>query len=213
MIGSVSSYGGGLSNALIEIQSRAIQPAYSGTKTPSTKTNSTPSATSKSTTDGSTSTGSTLSSSEEAEVAKLKSRDAEVHAHEQAHIAAGGSLIRGGPSYEYTTGPDNKRYATGGEVSIDSSPVKDDPEATIRKGERVKRAALAPAKPSSQDYSVASAADQMVVQAQMELAREKMQATQESGANGSQNTQKVIASNAYQASGKQTNTSAIGIAV
>ena len=88
-----------------------------------------------------------LSKEEQQEVAKLKQRDAEVRAHEQAHIAAGGHYVRGGANYEYQTGPDGKRYAVGGEVSIDTSPVPDDPQATITKMQTVRRAALAPAKP------------------------------------------------------------------
>ncbi len=116
-----------------------------------------------------------LSTNEKAEVTKLQKRDLEVKAHERAHIAVGGSLVRGGANYSYTTGPDDKRYAVSGEVSIDTSPVQDDPKATISKGEHIKRAALAPAKPSSQDYAVASAASRMIMQARMDLARQEMQ--------------------------------------
>ena len=38
----------------------------------------------------------------------------------------------GGASYEYDNGPDGKRYAVGGEVSIDTSTVSGDPQATIQ---------------------------------------------------------------------------------
>ena len=52
---------------------------------------------------------------EELEIVKqLKVRDQQVRAHEQAHLAAAGSLAQGGPSFSYQTGPDGKRYATGG---------------------------------------------------------------------------------------------------
>ena len=111
-----------------------------------------------------------LDEEEQREVQELKQRDREVRQHEQAHVAAAGGHARGGASYEYTTGPDNRRYATGGEVSIDTSKVPDDPEGTIRKAQIVYRAALAPAEPSSQDRSVASVAKQMEAEARRDLA-------------------------------------------
>lgn len=114
-----------------------------------------------------------LSEDEKQQVEELKQRDREVRRHEQAHVAAGGQYVRGGASFEYTTGPDNKRYAVGGEVSIDTSEVADDPEATIRKAQVVYRAALAPAEPSGQDRSVASAAKRMEGEARRDLAEER----------------------------------------
>jgi hypothetical protein len=114
--------------------------------------------------------------SQSAEVLKLKKRDTEVRAHEQAHIAAGGQYVRGGAKYQYTTGPDGQKYAAGGEVSIDTSPVRDDPRGTIQKMQTVKRAALAPSQPSAQDQAVAATADRTASQAQMELMREPAKA-------------------------------------
>lgn len=115
-----------------------------------------------------------LTQEEQAQVAELKKRDREVRAHEQAHKAAGGSLT--GPiSYTYQTGPDNKRYAVGGEVPIDTSPVPNDPEATVRKMQKVVKAALAPADPSPQDRQVAAQAQQQILQAQAEAAQQRQQ--------------------------------------
>ncbi|MAP94724.1 MAG: catalase [Ponticaulis sp.] len=113
-----------------------------------------------------------LSEEEQAQVAELKERDAEVRAHEAAHAAAGGSFA-GSPSYSYQTGPDGKRYAIGGEVSIDTSPIKGDPQATIDKLRTVQAAALAPAEPSGQDRKVAQAAAAQIRQAEAELAAQK----------------------------------------
>jgi hypothetical protein len=104
-------------------------------------------------------------------VAKLSARDAHVRAHEAAHIAAGGSLIRGGASYSFERGPDGKSYAVGGEVSIDTSPVSGNPRATITKMETVRAAALAPGDPSSADLSVAGAAAEMEAQALSQLSQ------------------------------------------
>lgn len=103
-------------------------------------------------------------------IAELSARDREVRAHEQAHVAAGGELITSGPSYTYQTGPDRRRYAVGGEVGIDTSPVRGNPEATLTKAARIVAAALAPAQPSSQDYQVAAQASQMAGQARVEIA-------------------------------------------
>jgi hypothetical protein len=111
-------------------------------------------------------------------VEKLAQRDRDVRAHEQAHMTAGGNLVRGSAYYDYQTGPDGKRYAVGGEVKIDTSPIKDDPKATMSKAERIKRAALAPSDPSSQDRSVAAEASQMEMQAQQEMMQQNMQKLQ-----------------------------------
>lgn len=118
-----------------------------------------------------------LSSEESQQVAELKSRDQEVRTHEMAHVMVGGSLVRKGASYQYQTGPDGQRYAVGGEVSIDSSAVSGDPSATITKMQQVKRAALAPAEPSSQDRAVAAAAAQTEAAARLELLQQSAEST------------------------------------
>lgn len=119
-----------------------------------------------------------LSPEEQKEVEELKKRDAEVRRHEQAHLAAAGSLARSGPQYEYVVGPDGKRYAVSGEVQIDTSDVRDDPEATIKKAQKIKKAALAPDHPSSQDTRIAAEATRMESEARRELAQEKTEGTQ-----------------------------------
>ena len=102
-------------------------------------------------------------------VEELKSRDSEVKAHEMAHIAAGGQYITSGARLSYQKGPDGINYAVGGEVSIDTSPIPGDPEATARKMRQVQLAALAPASPSSQDRKVASRAASQAAKALSEL--------------------------------------------
>jgi hypothetical protein len=109
-----------------------------------------------------------VSQAEADEIRKLKARDAEVRAHEQAHATTGGAYA-GAPSFEYQRGPDGRNYAVGGEVSIDVSAVPGDPEATIRKMEQVQRAALAPAEPSGADRAVAATADATMLAARNEL--------------------------------------------
>ena len=114
-----------------------------------------------------------LSKEEKQEVTELKKRDKEVKAHEAAHVAAGGQYVRGGASYEYETGPDGRRYAVGGEVPIDTSPVRGDPRATIQKMRVVKAAALAPAQPSGADRAIAAKAGAEASKAQTELMKEQ----------------------------------------
>lgn len=109
-----------------------------------------------------------LTEEEEAVVRDLANTDREVRRHEQTHAAAGGAHA-GAPSYQYQQGPDGKRYAVNGEVSIDTSPVQGDPKATIAKMRQVKAAANAPAQPSGQDRSVSAAASAIAAQAEAEL--------------------------------------------
>lgn len=108
-----------------------------------------------------------LSEEERAEVVRLQARDREVRTHEQAHASVGGQYA-GAPKYSYTQGPDGKRYATDGEVSIDVAPIPGDPEATLQKMQQVRAAAMAPANPSSADRAVAQQAAVTAAQARAE---------------------------------------------
>jgi len=116
------------------------------------------------------------------EIRQLKSRDAEVRAHERAHASVGGSHT-GSPTYSFEVGPDGKRYAVAGEVSVDMSPIAGNPEATIAKMQKVRAAALAPANPSIQDTRVAAAAQAIINQAQIEK-NQSAQADTEEGETG-----------------------------
>lgn len=113
-----------------------------------------------------------LTEDERREVDKLKQRDTEVRRHEASHKAAAGSFARGGPQFEFTRGPDGRQYATGGEVQIDTSEVSGDPQATVRKMQQVRRAAAAPANPSSQDRAIAAQASRQEATARAELAQQ-----------------------------------------
>lgn len=117
--------------------------------------------------------GKKLSPEEQKRVDELKRIDAKVRAHEMAHIAAGGGLVRGGANYQYEIGPDGKQYAVGGEVKIDMSINPDDPDGAIQKMQQVRRAALAPADPSPQDRSVAQQASNIEAQMRAKLLEEK----------------------------------------
>ncbi len=118
--------------------------------------------------------GTQPSAAEARQIAQLQQIDQQVRQHERAHIAAGGNLVLGAPTFQYVTGPNGRRYAVGGEVRIDTSPVEGDPEATLLKAQQIRRAALAPATPSAQDRSVAAKASSLESQARQELLREKL---------------------------------------
>jgi len=114
-------------------------------------------------------------------IRELQTRENEVQAHEQAHIAAGGRYVQGGASFTYRMGPDGRMYAVGGEVSIDTSPVPGDPQATLEKARQIRRAALAPSEPSAQDLQAAAKASRMAARARAEMRQER---GSESGAAG-----------------------------
>ena len=59
----------------------------------------------------------------------------------------------------------------GGEVSIDTSPVAGDPEATVEKMRTIQAAAMAPANPYAADRAVAAKAAQMAMNARIEVDR------------------------------------------
>ncbi|HSV30583.1 MAG TPA: putative metalloprotease CJM1_0395 family protein [Atribacteraceae bacterium] len=113
------------------------------------------------------------------QVQKLKAIENRVIAHERAHQTAGGLYVGAAARYIYQRGPDNRRYVVGGEVSIDTS-EESNPAATIRKMEKVQRAALAPVDPSPQDLAVAAQATLSIARAPQELNRQKIR-EQESG--------------------------------
>ncbi|MBL0167855.1 MAG: hypothetical protein IPP85_12300 [Propionivibrio sp.] len=127
-----------------------------------------------------------LSPEEQQQVQQLKQIDRKVRAHEQAHLAVGADLVRGGPVFSYTSGPDNMLYAVAGEVSIDTTPART-PEETIPKAQHIRATALAPADPSPQDRSVAAQAARMEGEARIELAELK----REEAANANQDSTRI----------------------
>lgn len=114
------------------------------------------------------STSAGLSELEIKQVAALQIRDQEVKSHELAHKSVGGQFA-GAISLSFQTGPDGRRYAVGGEVPIDVSPVNGDPQATIAKMNTVRAAATAPIDPSAQDQRVAAVASSILSQARSDL--------------------------------------------
>jgi len=136
--------------------------------------------------------GESLSEDEVRELDQLKQRDQEVRAHEAAHLAAAGQHARGGMSFSYKNGPDGRRYAVGGEVNVDTSPVSGDPQATLQKANTIRAAAMAPAEPSAQDRAVAAEATQMAAQARQDIAQEQTQAMKDSREKMNEDTEAAV---------------------
>lgn len=99
---------------------------------------------------------------------ELAERDREVRAHEQTHASIGGQYASA-PSYTYERGPDGRMYAVEGEVKIDTSPIPNDPQATLEKAEVIQRAALSVAEPSSADRAAAADARAMAAEARTQI--------------------------------------------
>jgi len=152
-------------------------------------------------------TASTLTPEQQRQVATLQQIERNVVAHEQAHMAAGHEVITSGPNYTYTYGPDGKRYATGGEVGIDTSPERT-PEANIDKGILIQAAALAPKDPSPQDYQVAAIGGRLETQGRSDLSQQQQVAQQEQAeaakAQQAAQTESSTASSAVQATNLAT---------
>lgn len=149
-----------------------------------------------------------LSDDEQKKVQELQRRDREVRAHEQAHKLAGGPYA-GQPSFKTVRGPDGRSYAVSGEVKIDTSPVPNNPDATIQKLETVKRAALAPSHPSAQDRQVAADADAKIQKAREEKRKEDAEALEKAGITGNQQDQALGPSVSPSQTGSAGNAAAI----
>lgn len=117
----------------------------------------------------------TLSQQELSQLRYLKQRDTEVRSHEQAHLSTAGRYAQGSAHFVYQKGPDGASYAIGGEVSISTS-NEANPEATITKMQTIKRAALAPLRPSSTDRSVAAQATAKEMAARQQIIVEQHEA-------------------------------------
>lgn len=128
-----------------------------------------------------------MNSAELTELIELQKRDAEVRAHEQAHLARAGQHAAGGASFSYTTGPDGVRYATEGEVSIDMT-KEQTPQETLDKMQQIKSAALAPTTPSAADRRIAAKATMIAAQTRQELQMENTHKSTTDTANTSNET-------------------------
>ena len=116
-----------------------------------------------------------LSEADLAQIRQLSLQDSKVRLNEEAHVRVGGQYASSHRPMIIETGPDNRQYAVSGEVSFNDTPIAGNPEATIRKLSIVKKAALAPAEPSTQDRAVANKASNGITQAQARLRAQQLQ--------------------------------------
>jgi hypothetical protein len=100
---------------------------------------------------------------------ELIAADESVKVHENSHLSVLGGYAAGPINYTYITLPDGSKFAVGGSIKVDLSPVPGDPEATIRKARAIANASFAVNNPSPADMQVAAQAYQMEMQAQREL--------------------------------------------
>ena len=107
----------------------------------------------------------------------MKQRNHEVKERERAHSAASGG-IWGQPNYKYVTGLNGKRYTIAGEVRINTTPVRGNPDGTIRELDQVKRAALVPREPLGQCRHVSISADEGIATARQVVSEKKREEIQ-----------------------------------
>ncbi len=117
-----------------------------------------------------------LSKEEQKEVKELERIDRQVKSRELTHRAVAGSYARGSVSFDYVTGPDGKKYAKDGHINIDSRPVPNNPEATIRKARAIRSVELSTTNTSPQNRTVSAEISKIEREARMELKTEQREA-------------------------------------
>tara|TARA_Y100001936_G_scaffold247633_1_gene293841 strand:- start:29787 stop:30572 length:786 start_codon:yes stop_codon:yes gene_type:complete len=102
-----------------------------------------------------------LTAREIALMEQLQRRHREVTRHEMDHFRTG-QPYASFPQYYYVRGPLNRQFAVSGIVKFDASLIRGDVSATVFKLEKLRRAALAPRTPSSQDRQIAAELSRLI---------------------------------------------------
>jgi hypothetical protein len=113
-----------------------------------------------------------LSLEEQRKVVDLKKREDDIRQRERAH-SADGAVTRAAKNRPDTEVEDEFRYPVKGEPSFDTSAVRNDPQATLRKMIEVHRAAISPSTPSAEAERVAAQTTAAIVQARLEIAKQQ----------------------------------------
>ena len=121
--------------------------------------------------------GQKLSKEEQKEVKELERIDSQIRRHELTQKAIAGSYARGSVSFDYVTGPDGKKYAKEGHIKIDTRPIPNNPEATIRKARALRSVGLTSTNTSSQSRSVYAEITKIEREARIELMTEQRKVT------------------------------------
>lgn len=107
------------------------------------------------------------------EIEQLRQREAEVRRKKLSKkIAAGNTADH--VVYEYSIGPDGKRYAVSGHVVFDTS-EEDTPQETLKKARTLMQAAVISPNSSQSDIHIARKADELAKKAQKELIKENIE--------------------------------------
>jgi hypothetical protein len=117
--------------------------------------------------------GRKLSKEEQKEVKDLERIDRQVRSRELTHRAVAGNYAKGSVYFDYVTGPDGKKYAEEGHINIDSRPVPNNPEATIRKAQAIRSVGLTPTSTSPQNRTDFAEISKIEREARMELMTEQ----------------------------------------
>ncbi len=117
--------------------------------------------------------GRNLSREEQKEVKELERIDRQVRSRELAHRAVAGNYARGSVYFDYVTGPDGKKYAEEGHINIDSRPIPNNPEATIRKAQAIRSVELSTTNASPQNRTVSAEISKIEREARTELKTEQ----------------------------------------
>jgi len=106
------------------------------------------------------------------EIAQLEIREKMVINHEKMHMSVGGSLASN-PTYTYVTGPDGKKYVSGGQVDM-KMPSGGSLDALLHGLKKIKSAATAVGNPSGADINTAATAAAIEASVLKEVALKKM---------------------------------------
>lgn len=112
------------------------------------------------------------------EIRSFEATEKSIINHEKMHMMIGGNLA-GSPSFIYTTGPDGRRYVSGGQVNL-KMPSGGTLTSLLRNLKRIKSAATAVSNPSAADISTASSAATLEASVNREIALSKMKETYKS---------------------------------
>ncbi len=115
--------------------------------------------------------GQQLSEEEQKEIEKIRKNGRNIKRQELVYRAIVGNHVKGAASFEYDLGPDGIKYAVAGHTTIDTRPVINNPEASIRKAQAIKRTKL--------DRSVAVEVEKMEREARLEIKEEQRKESDE----------------------------------
>ncbi|MDD2709077.1 MAG: putative metalloprotease CJM1_0395 family protein [Verrucomicrobiae bacterium] len=105
------------------------------------------------------------------QLAQLRERDHEVKSAQALQVARAGQYMRGAPTVDYKMGPDGRFYAVSVNVSYNTT-AADTPEATQKKAEAIRTAALSSSGGVVQATSAFSAAAMLEMTAKTEKAKQ-----------------------------------------